>query len=222
MPAAKNADRARSVLCLPRKGDVMQQSTMKAFLIGSATLAVCAAAAPGSMAAPTRAVAVQQENTSTRTSEATGRVQAIDKPTRIITVVTPKKIVQQVYVPEDVKAFDTLAVGDDVTVRFTDSTIVRANRQAQRARLSDTTAQAREEAAKQGGDTHVVQQLRAVVVIDEINRQTGEVMYRTADDMFGLQRVSDMKLLDGINPGDIVEILYTRARAVSVTPAAGR
>jgi hypothetical protein len=210
------------VLCLPLKGDVMQQSTMKAFLIGSATLAVCAAAAPGSTAAPPRAIAVQQENTSVRTSEATGRVQAIDKATRIITVVTPKKIVQQVYVPEDVKAFDTLAVGDDVTVRFTDSTIVRASRQAQRARLSDTTAQAREEAAKQGGDTHVVQQLRAVVVVDEINRQTGEVMYRTADDMFGLQRVSDMKLLDGINPGDTVEILYTRARAVSVTPAAGR
>ncbi len=219
MPAAKNADRARSVLCLPRKGDVMQQSTMKAFLIGSATLAVCAATAPGSMAAPTRAVAVQQENTSVRTSEATGRVQAIDKATRLITVVTPKKIVQQVYVPEDVKAFETLAVGDDVTVRFTDSTVVRVNRDADRARLTDTTAQAREEAQKQGSDAHVVQQLRAVVVIDEINRETGEVMYRTADDMFGLQRVQDPNLLEGLKPGDKVEIVYTRARAVSVVPA---
>ena len=197
----------------------MQQSTMKAFLIGSATLAVCAAAAPGSMAAPTRAVAVQQENTSVRTSEATGRVQAIDKATRLITVVTPKKIVQQVYVPEDVKAFETLAVGDDVTVRFTDSTVVRVNRDADRARLTDTTAQAREEAQKQGSDAHVVQQLRAVVVIDEINRETGEVMYRTADDMFGLQRVQDPNLLEGLKPGDKVEIVYTRARAVSVVPA---
>ncbi len=197
----------------------MQQSTMKAFLIGSATLAVCAAAAPGSMAAPTRAVAVQQENTSVRTSEATGRVQTIDKATRLITVVTPKKIVQQVYVPEDVKAFETLAVGDDVTVRFTDSTVVRVNRDADRARLTDTTAQAREEAQKQGSDAHVVQQLRAVVVIDEINRETGEVMYRTADDMFGLQRVQDPNLLEGLKPGDKVEIVYTRARAVSVVPA---
>ena len=197
----------------------MQQSTMKAFLIGSAALAVCAAAAPGSMAAPTRAVAVQQENTSVRTSEATGRVQAIDKATRLITVVTPKKIVQQVYVPEDVKAFETLAVGDDVTVRFTDSTVVRVNRDADRARLTDTTAQAREEAQKQGSDAHVVQQLRAVVVIDEINRETGEVMYRTADDMFGLQRVQDPNLLEGLKPGDKVEIVYTRARAVSVVPA---
>ncbi len=197
----------------------MQQSTMKAFLIGSATLAVCAATAPGSMAAPTRAVAVQQENTSVRTSEATGRVQAIDKATRLITVVTPKKIVQQVYVPEDVKAFETLAVGDDVTVRFTDSTVVRVNRDADRARLTDTTAQAREEAQKQGSDAHVVQQLRAVVVIDEINRETGEVMYRTADDMFGLQRVQDPNLLEGLKPGDKVEIVYTRARAVSVVPA---
>jgi len=197
----------------------MQQSTMKAFLIGSATLAVCAAAAPGSMAAPTRAVAVQQENTSVRTSEATGRVQAIDKATRLITVVTPKKIVQQVYVPENVKAFETLKVGDDVTVRFTDSTVVRVNRDADRARLTDTTAQAREEAQKQGSDAHVVQQLRAVVVIDEINRETGEVMYRTADDMFGLQRVQDPNLLEGLKPGDKVEIVYTRARAVSVVPA---
>ena len=197
----------------------MQQSTMKAFLIGSATLAVCAATAPGSMAAPTRAVAVQQENTSVRTSEATGRVQAIDKATRLITVVTPKKIVQQVYVPENVKAFETLKVGDDVTVRFTDSTVVRVNRDADRARLTDTTAQAREEAQKQGSDAHVVQQLRAVVVIDEINRETGEVMYRTADDMFGLQRVQDPNLLEGLKPGDKVEIVYTRARAVSVVPA---
>src|SRR5206468_12904565 len=115
-----------------------------------------------------------------------------------------------------------LAVGDDVTVRFTDSTIVRANRQAQPARLSDTTAQAREEAQKQGADTHIVQQLKLVVRIDGINRQAGEVMYRTADDMYGLQRVSDLKLLDGINPGDTVEIIYTRARAVSVAQATKR
>jgi hypothetical protein len=200
----------------------MQHTSAKTSVVTGAIVALCTGAIPVGVPVITLTAAAQQENTSTRTAEATGRVQTIDKATRLITVVTPKKVVQQVYVPDDIKAFDTLAVGDDVTVRFTDSTIVRANRQAQRARLSDTTAQAREEVAKQGGDTHIVQQFRAVVVIDEINRQTGEVMYRTADDMFGLQRVSDMKLLDGINPGDTVEIVYTRARAVSVAPAAGR
>ncbi len=201
----------------------MKHATIRTSLLTTVLLTFCASANAIGIGAVDATVGMrQQENTSVRAAEATGRVQTIDKATRLITVVTPKKVVQQVYVPEDVKAFETLAVGDEVTVRFTDSTIVRANRQAQRARLSDTTAQAREEAQKQGADTHIVQQLKAVVLIDEINRQTGEVMYRTADDMFGLQKVSDIKLLDGINPGDTVEIVYTRARAVSVTPAAGR
>jgi hypothetical protein len=201
----------------------MNHTTMRTSLAASALVAFCAFSTPARLTAASGAVGLpQQENTSVRESEATGRVQTIDKATRLITVVTPKNVVQQVYVPKDVKAFETLTVGDDVTVRFTDSTIVRANRQAPRARLSDTTAQAREEAQKQGADTHIVQQLKLVVRIDEINRQTGEVMYRTADDMFGLQKVSDLKLLDGINPGDTVEIVYTRARAVSVAPASGR
>jgi Cu/Ag efflux protein CusF len=196
---------------------------MRTSLAASALVAFCAGSTPAGLTAASGAVGLpRQENASVRESEATGRVRTIDKATRLITVVTPKNVVQQVYVPNDVKAFETLTVGDDVTVRFTDSTIVRANRQAQRTRLSDTTAQAREEAQKQGADTHIVQQLKLVVRVDEINRQTGEVMYRTADDMFGLQKVRDLKLLDGINPGDTVEIIYTRARAVSVAPAAKR
>jgi hypothetical protein len=201
----------------------MKHATIRTSLLTTALLTFCAGANAIGIGAVGGTVRTrQQENTSVRTAEATGRVQTIDKATRLLTVVTPKKVVQQVYVPEDVKAFETLAVGDEVTVRFTDSTIVRANRQAQRARLSDTTAQARQEAEKQGTDTHIVQQLKLVVLIDEINRQTGEVMYRTADDMFGLPKVNDIKLLDGINPGDTVEIVYTRARAVSVAPATKR
>ena len=201
----------------------MNHTTIRTSLAASALVAFCAGATPARLTAAGAAVGIpQQENTSVRESEATGRVRTLDTATRVITVVTPKNVGHQVYVPEDVKAFTTLAVGDDVTVRFTDSTIVRANRQAQPARLSDTTAQAREEAQKQGADTHIVQQLKLVVRIDGINRQAGEVMYRTADDMYGLQRVSDLKLLDGINPGDTVEIIYTRARAVSVAQATKR
>jgi Cu/Ag efflux protein CusF len=216
---------ARFLLYLHGRANVMKFNEMSNALSMVIVLLpiICSGASAAAGIETTAAMAdVRQENTSVRTSEATGRVETIDRASRVITVVTPKRVVQQIFVPAEVGAFETLKVGDEVAVRYTDSTIVRVNPAAKRARLSDTTAQAREEAQKEGTGSHGVQQLTLVVVIDEINRQTGEVLYRTADDMFGLQVVRDPKLLEGIKPGDTVEIVYTRARAVSVTPAGKR
>ena len=154
-----------------------------------------------------------QQNTSVRTTEMTGRVDNIERPLRMITVVTPEHVKRQLYVPTDIPVYESLKVGDVVTVRYTETTIARVNRSASSAPMTDTTAEAR----KAGGD--VLQQLKVTVKIEEIDRHTGLVRYRTADDMIGMRNVADLKLLDGVNPGDTVEIVYTRERAVSVTPA---
>jgi hypothetical protein len=161
---------------------------------------------------------VRQANTSVRTSETTVRVESIDRSTRVITAVTPERAIHQFYVPPQTAGFEKVNAGDEVTVRFTDSTILRVNRSARPSTVADTTAEAQQQKTP-GGD--VVQQMRATVVIERIDRQTGVVHYRTADDLHAMY-TEDVHLLDGIKPGDTIEMVYTRERAVSVTPAKGR
>jgi Cu/Ag efflux protein CusF len=155
-----------------------------------------------------------QQNSAARVTENTGRIERIDTSTRVITAVTPERSVHQVYVGPEIKEFETLKVGDQVTIRFTEAIIVRVKRDAQRKPVTDTTAQAQAKPA--GAEGQVVQQLKAIVRIEEIDRATGVVKYRTADDMTSSHTVGDLKLLDGLKVGDTVEVEVTRARAISV------
>ena len=43
-----------------------------------------------------------------------------------------------------------------------------------------------------------------------------QITYRTADDRKMVQKVSDMKLLEGLSSGDRIEVTLTRAKAVSI------
>ena len=78
--------------------------------------------------------------------------------------------------------------------------------------VQDTTEQAR--AAGQD----VLEQLKTTVTIESIDSQGLFVTYRTHDRRRAVHSVRDKKLLEGIRPGDRVEITVTRARALSIQP----
>jgi hypothetical protein len=79
--------------------------------------------------------------------------------------------------------------------------------------MIDTTAEARK--ASEGG-TDVQQQLKATVTIETVDIPAQVVVYIAGDNRRVMRTVVDPHLLDGLKKGDVVELTYTRERAIEL------
>jgi len=168
-------------------------------------LAVFTIAALGGAAAPARG-----QNTSTREVTVRATVDRIQKSERVVTFRADGNIFQNVYFDPSVTGFEDLKVGDEVTVRYQQSIVVKVNRNAKLSTERDTTAEA------QKADPTVIQQSTAVVKVESVDMAGHQITYRTADDRKMVQNVEDTKLLEGLRSGDRIEVTATRAKAVSI------
>jgi hypothetical protein len=98
-----------------------------------------------------------------------------------------------------------------VTVRYLESVVVHVRPNAQPSEARDTT----EEARKAGGD-QVIAQTKAVVTIENVDVAKSLVTYRTQSGRQAVRVVNDKRLLEGLRPGDRVEVTLTRERAVDI------
>ena len=153
----------------------------------------------------------QAPNAVTNESTTTAKVDRIEKSSRVLTLKGDGNVVHSVYVDPSIKAFDELRVGDLVTVRYTESVIVQLRPNAKLTELQDTTEQARK-----AGDPNVLQQLKRIVTIENIDSQGQLVTYRTQDNQRGVRHVQNKALLEGLHRGDRIEITLTQARALSI------
>ena len=62
----------------------------------------------------------------------------------------------------------------------------------------------------------MLRQLKATVRIDSVDRRQNVVVYTTGLNLRVTRAVADPRLLDGLKAGDVVEVTYTRERAVDV------
>lgn len=170
-------------------------------LLAVSLVLVVVAAVEGSAAA---------QNTSTREVTVRVTVDRIQKSERVVTFRAEGNIFQDIYFDPSVKGLDDLKVGDVVTVHYQESIVVKVNRNAKLSTERDTTAEA------QKADPTVIQQATAVVTIESIDMSNQQITYRTADDRKMVQKVRDMKLLEGLHSGDRIEVTLTRAKAVSI------
>jgi hypothetical protein len=161
------------------------------------------------------ALVAQEPRTTTRVVLAgSARVERIDLSTRSLTVRTPEGIVHTVYVPRDLKIYDELKTGDTVDVRVEEEVIVALNPRGKPTVLVDSTAAARKAS---GGETEVLQQLKATVTIVSVDSRQQVVVYKTADNRQVMRQVADPKLLEGLKAGDVIDITYTRERAIELS-----
>ena len=141
-------------------------------------------------------------------------VERVDRFTREVVFQDANRVTQSVYVDPSITAFDDLKAGDVVVVRYIDSVIVQVRPGAKPSAFRDTT-----EDARKAGAQGVLQQLTMVVTVESFDSEKLVVTYRTHDNRRVVRAVRDKQLLDGVKPGDRVEVTYTRARAVSIAPA---
>jgi hypothetical protein len=62
----------------------------------------------------------------------------------------------------------------------------------------------------------VQQQLKAVVTVERIDPRMQTVIYQTGDNRRIIRQVADPHLLDGLKSGDVIELTYTRQRAIEL------
>jgi hypothetical protein len=158
------------------------------------------------------AAAAQTPNVVKRESTFTATVARVERSSRVVTFKGESGTLQDVYVDPAVTVFNDLQVDDVVTVRLVDSVIVQVRPNAQPSELHDTTEEAKK---KEGGD-QVVAQSKVVVTVEGIDAETGLVKYRTQYNQQYTRVVADKRLLEGVKPGDRVEVTLTRERAVDI------
>ena len=144
----------------------------------------------------------------------TGRVERVDVFSRSLTLKAADGMSHTVYVGPELAIFRELKVGDNVLVRIIESVIVEARPGAKTTGIMDTTAAAKKAPEAAQGD--VLQQLKAVVTIESVDLPMQMVVYKGADNRRVQRQVRDPRLLDGLKAGDVVEITYTRERAIAL------
>ena len=146
-------------------------------------------------------------------STITATVDRIERSSRVVTLRSAGNVLRTDYVDPSVKAFDDLKAGDVITLRFAESIVVQVRPGAALSDERDLTAE-----AQKAGNKQVIQQLRAVVIVEAIDAQGLSIEYRTKDGRKVVRPVTDKRLLEGLHVGDSIEVTLTRERAVSVEP----
>ena len=143
-----------------------------------------------------------------------GTVDRIDRTSRTLTLKVDNVLTQSLYVPPEFTLFDELKTGDTITARIRESVVVSTRRGLKPRLTTDTTAEAAKN--RDAADPQVTQQLTAVVTIENIDRTNRWVTYKTADNRRVIRAVANLQLLDGLKPGDVVEVTLTRERVVEL------
>lgn len=168
------------------------------------------------LAALPLAALAQKPVTETDAVEITAKIEAIDRTARLVTLTDTEGDTETIYCGPEVKRFDELKVGDTVTFRYFESVALSIRKPGQPSGLpqpSDPTV-TRGTGAKPSGT--IAQQATATVTIKSIDAKVPAVSVLSEDGRTLDFKVENKKNLEGVKPGDKVEITYTQALMISV------
>jgi len=147
----------------------------------------------------------------------TATVEAIDTAKRELTLKGPEGKVVIMEVPESVKRFSEIKVGDQLNVRYTEALVVDVHKADASAKLGMSAEAGLEKTpgAKPAGV--LTRTITSTVEVASVDAKAPSITVREADGNTVSFRVRDPKKLQGVNPGDKLVVTYKEAVAVSVT-----
>jgi Cu/Ag efflux protein CusF len=149
------------------------------------------------------------------TATLTAKIVAIDSTNRLVTLQDAQGNTKTIQVGPGVTRFSALKVGDMVTFTYQESvalSIVKASAAAPMAQATPTVTRA---AGDKPGGT-ISQTQVATVTIASIDLTTPSVTVTTQDGKTISMLVHDPANLNGLKVGDVVQITYNQALAISV------
>jgi hypothetical protein len=158
---------------------------------------------------PSKALSQRAEMTETFT------IEAIDYKTREVVLKDKSGSLNTVVAGPQIQRFDNLKVGDKVTFHYYESVLYSLRKQGQASSVGDSgSSMVREKGPKPGGT--YTQQMTASVVVTALDTKVPSITVKTDEGKTMSFKVEDKKNLEGLNIGDHVDIVYSRALAVKV------
>jgi hypothetical protein len=148
----------------------------------------------------------------------TATVQSVDLSARRVVLRTPSGELRSVRVPNEATRLTDVKPGETVTVTYYDNMVLRAKAPEEPDVDTRTSAVTPGHGARPGGTTGTQQTL--TVLIDEIDRDVPSVSFKGPRGWSYQTKVLDRAALENFHVGDRVDIVWTEATLVSVTPSA--
>ena len=145
----------------------------------------------------------------------TGTVEAIEASSRTITFKNGKEY-EQVRVPESVKAFSNVKIGDRLKFTYYDNVVLNLKRPGDPD--VDQTSGGVTRGAAEGAGT-VASQRTITATITAIDEKVPSITFSGPNNWSYTSRVEDRKALAKVKVGDKVDITWTTAMLVSLEPA---
>ena len=146
----------------------------------------------------------------------TATVEAIESQSRTVTVKKPDGTYEEFYVPETIKKFDTLKIGDKVNARYYENVVVRLKEAGEKATDDQASAVTRAEQGTAGTKAH---QRVITATIEAIDPAAPSITFVGPRGWKYTTRVEDTAALAKVKVGDKVDITWTEALVLSLDSA---
>jgi len=183
---------------------------MKRILRLSAFAVLAAAAFPA-------AAQEKKPLTVSQTASVTATVEAIDSASRVINLKGPDGKVVAVIVPDSVKRFSEIKVGDRLTIQYSESLVVAVKPADPSAKLGTMTDTGVQRGTGEKPSAVISQTTRAIVEVAAVDAKVPSITVRKADGSTQSMRVEDPKNLEGVKAGDHIVVTYREAVALKVS-----
>jgi hypothetical protein len=144
---------------------------------------------------------------------ATVTITAIDKATRSVTLRAENGDEDTYTVGPEVKRFDQLNVGDKIRATYLESLVFQLRKPGEAtAATSGTVAAGR---LRDVPGAAIGAQQTMTVTVKAVDTKAPSITVVTPDNRTLTRRIADSRNLEGVNPGDRIEITYTQALVVN-------
>jgi Cu/Ag efflux protein CusF len=159
--------------------------------------------------------------TATRSAKLTATITAIDPATRTVTLKSAQGKVKEVALPDEVRNFDQLKVGDAVNIEYKEALALSLSKEGGAPSVNQQGTMSRSDTgAKPGGTaSHEVTITADVVAVNQADKTV--TLKGPAGNTVDVV-VEDPEQLKNVKTGDKLQAVYTEALAISVTPAAAK
>ena len=150
------------------------------------------------------------------TKTVTVSVEAIERGSREVTVKKPDGTYDVFWVPDEVKRFDTLKIGDKIVVKYYENVVLRLQAPGEKpvdAEANNVTRTADRNAATAS------HQRTITATITKIDQKAPSITFSGPNGWVYSTRVEDTKALAKVKVGDKVDITWTEAAVVSIDSA---
>jgi hypothetical protein len=150
-----------------------------------------------------------------------GTITDIDYSTREVTLKDSQGRLQTFVMDKSVQRFNEAKVGDKVSVDYYQGLNAEVRKPtAEEAQnplvVTEATGRAAPDAAPAGNATR---QIRAVVTIEGLDRQSQTLTVKDSRGKYFVTRVADPSRLEQVHIGDTIVLTFTEATAISLNPA---